>query len=169
MFWISDIVKMRSIINFFWNFFVLNLDTIKLHQIVGNYIRNIIVPEKFFKIFDRFWDICHVLIFWHRKKLKQNYFLFFFVLNLAPIKLRQIVGNYIRNIIAPERFFKIFDRFWDFCHVLIFWHRKNLGSKIRFFFSENFNFLPSHNKFIQNCGELHKECYCFKEIFQNNW
>ena len=36
------------------------------------------------------------------------------------------------------------------------------------FFSENFDFVPSHNKFIPNCGELHKECYCFKEISQNN-
>ena len=35
------------------------------------------------------------------------------------------------------------------------------------FFSENFNFVPSHNKFIPNCGKLHKECYCFKKIFQN--
>ena len=147
----------------------LGLHSSYLYQIVRNYLRNIIASEKFFKIFNSFWDICHVLIFWQKKWSKINFFWNFFVLNLHTRKLYQIVGNYIRNIIASEKFFKIIDSFWDICHVLIFWLRKILGSKIQFFFSENFDFVPSHNKFIPNCGELHKECYCFKEIFQNNW
>ena len=29
--------------------------------------------------------------------------------------------------------------------------------KQKFFFSENFDFVPRHNKVILNCGELHKE------------
>ena len=75
IFWFSDKKNGAKLI-FFWNFFVLNRDTIKVHQILGNYIKNIIAPERLFKIFDRFWDIYHVLIFWFRKKMKQNYFFF---------------------------------------------------------------------------------------------
>ena len=115
----------------------LGLHTSYLYQVVRNCLRNIIASEKFFKIFNSFWDICHVLIFWLRKKMGAKIDFFFLrtlILNLDTIKLYQIVRNYLRNIIASEKFFKIIDSFWDICHVLIFWLRKNLGSKIWFFF-----------------------------------
>ena len=67
------------------------------------------------------------------------------------IKLYQSVGNRIRNIIVLKTFFKIFNSFWDIYHVLIFWLRKKIGAKFDFF-SKNFNFVPSHNKVILNCG-----------------
>ena len=55
MFRFSDLEKKwEQKLIFFLRTLILNLDTIKLYQIVGNYIRNIIAPERFFKIFDRF-------------------------------------------------------------------------------------------------------------------
>ena len=87
-------------------------------------------------------------------------------LGLHTSYLYQVVRNCLRNIIASEKFFKIFNSFWDICHVLIFWLRKKMGAKIDFF-SENFNFEPRHNKVISNCGELHKEYFCPRKVFQN--
>ena len=78
MFWFSDKKKNGAKLIFFKTFFVLYLDTIKVHQIVGNYIRNIIAPERFSKIFDRFWDVCHVLIFWQKNAAKLIFFWIFF-------------------------------------------------------------------------------------------
>ena len=60
MFWFSELGKKRSQNSFFWNSFVLKVDTTKLHQTVGNCISNVIASKRFFKMFDSFWVVCHV-------------------------------------------------------------------------------------------------------------
>ena len=68
-------------------------------------------------------------------------------------------------LLLQKDFSKYLIGFEIFAMFLFFDIEKN-GVKFDFF-SENFSFIPSHNKFIPNCGDLHKECYCFIKIFQN--
>ena len=69
MFWFSDLEKkLEQKLIFFVRTLILNLDSMKLLQTVGNYIRNVIALKRFFKIFGGFWDI------WLKKWLLQSEF-----------------------------------------------------------------------------------------------